>query len=283
MGFPQLPNHDGNVFFRLLQLWIKDCDENHPGCRRTTRASLPTRLIYVGTNGGPQLRLIETRDEAGLGRHQFDKYIALSHPWGNPADHPPFKTTKVDLDGSKHDVESFKTAIPFGELPDTFRDAVNTTRELGIQYLWIDSICIIQGDGGDWDDESKRMEDVFSSAYCVIAASRATGQHDGFLKQRQPRDVVTFRRPNEEPFHVCQHIDDFGHDVLESPLNTRGWVFQEHALARRSIFFTQSQTYFECGEGIRCETLGKMRQYVYQVIFLCCNIPLPWYLSFSRY
>jgi hypothetical protein len=60
---------------------------------------------------------------------------------------------------------------------------------------------------------------------------------------------------------VCEMIDDFNGDVVQGAMNKRGWVLQERALARRTIYFTESQTYFECGNGIRCETLGKLKQY----------------------
>lgn len=103
------------------------------------------------------------------------------------------------------------------------------------------------------------MEDVFSCAYCVLAASRANSQHDGFLKDRPQREYLTFGH-GVESFYVCRPIDDFGRDVLEGSLNKRGWVLQERALARRTVFFTENQTYFECGRGVRCETLAKMHQ-----------------------
>lgn len=104
------------------------------------------------------------------------------------------------------------------------------------------------------------MEAVFSSAYCVIAASRATGTSDGFLKSRPDREFVRFERGSEDPVYICDVIDDFNHDVIRGILNKRGWVLQERALARRTIFFAEKQTYWECGEGVRCETLTKMRK-----------------------
>lgn len=134
------------------------------------------------------------------------------------------------------------------------------TRQLGVQYLWIDSLCIIQGDDGDFKDEAKHMESVFSFAHCVIAASRSTGTSDGFLKKRRDRVVVEFDSPGEPTVYVCEAIDDFQGDVIDGALNKRGWVLQERALARRTIYFTETQTYWECGEGIRCETLTKMRK-----------------------
>ncbi|KAK8112923.1 HET-domain-containing protein [Apiospora sp. TS-2023a] len=201
------------------------------------------------------MRLIETSETPA----QNGEYVALSHPWGDTTLYPPFCTWRTDIHQDGHNVESFKQAIPFDDMPATFRHAVAVTRALGVRYIWIDSICIIQGEDGDFNDEASRMEDVFSGAYCVLAASRAEGMHDGFLGERHHRSFVTFARSaDEKPISVCEPIDDFSRDVLESPLNKRGWVLQERALARRSLYFTDTQMYFECGEGIRCETLARM-------------------------
>ncbi len=101
------------------------------------------------------------------------------------------------------------------------------------------------------------MEDVFSSAYCVLAASSAKGQKDGFLTSQKKNDFETFEK-NGQPVYVSRFMDDFKAHVLDGPLSKRGWVMQERALAHRTIFFTDTQTYWECGEGIRCETMTKM-------------------------
>jgi hypothetical protein len=247
IGLPRLAESGSESFFQTIRAWVKDCENNHPNCRPPARARLPTRLVDVGEGGASTVRLYETKPS------DSGKYVALSHPWGDPKIHPPFRTLRTNF-------EEFKQEIRFDMLPQTFKDAVTTTRALGIRYLWIDSICIIQGPDGDFNDEAARMEDVFSSAYCVIAASRATGQSDGFLKSRPEREYVTFQKGNEAPFYICQVIDDFAKDVLDGPLNKRGWVLQERALAKRTVFFTETQTYWECGKGVRCETLTKMQK-----------------------
>jgi hypothetical protein len=241
-----------------LKLWLTDCDRKHhnPKCEGDPPTNLPTRLIDVGTKAKAVLRLLETANE----KPEQDEYIALSHPWGDPNKHPPFKTLRKDESGQGRELHKFKEAIPYDQLPRTFKDAVDTTRALDVQYLWIDSICIIQGDNGDFNKESKCMDDVFSHAYCVISASCATGQHSGFLKPRPQRNFLTFGDPGKGLFYICDFIDNFGEDVLNSSLSKRGWVFQEHALARRTIFFTETQTYFECGRGVCCETLTKMHK-----------------------
>jgi hypothetical protein len=241
-------------FFHLLRNWLGDCDKSHADCRTKRTYFLPTRLIDVGDPKNQVLRLVETKHETILSSH----YIALSHPWGDTNAYEAFVTHRKDDTKSGHDLPRFKKSIPYTDLPRTFKHAVDCTRKLNVRYLWIDSICILQGKDGDFADEAKRMEDVYSGAYCVIAASRAHDQRDGFLCARPEREFVTFQP--DKPFYVCRNIDQFNDDVIDGPLSQRGWVLQERALARRTIYFTKNQTYFECGQGIRCETLTRMQK-----------------------
>ena len=82
----------------------------------------------------------------------------------------------------------------------------------------------------------------------------------------------------EEIFCVCEAIDDFYRDVDQGELNQRGWVLQERALSRRTIYFTETQSYWECGGGVRCETMTKMKKYVITFSLLLgtnCNTQAP--------
>lgn len=245
IGFPDLPQQEDGPRFNVIRQWLKHCDHHHT-CSPTDPAMLPTRVIDVGLEDQTMVRLCGTQGCRG-------KYVALSHRWGNTDINPPFST-------NRDNIETRMRGIHVIDLPVTFQDAVNVTRKLGMRYLWIDSICIIQGSDGDWDEEAKRMEDVFSSAYCVVAATRASGTADGFLKPPSSRSFVTFPDGLESCFYVCEAIDDFDQHVTQADLNKRGWVYQERALARRTIHFTKEQMYWECGDGIRCETLTKMKK-----------------------
>lgn len=238
----------------MAKEWLRDCNDNHPGCRVQLAHTSPTRLIDVGTLANPRLRLVETKHEVV----HDPRYIALSHPWGDTEAYEAFTTIRNDPSPKSRDLARFKISIPYADLPKTFKHAVDCTRKLNIPYLWIDSICIIQGPDGDFRDEAKKMEDVYSGAYCVIAASRAGDQRDGFLGARPQRKYVTFN--HSKSFYVCETIDHFNDDVIAGSLNQRGWVLQERALARRTMFFTKNQTYFECGNGVRCETLTRMHK-----------------------
>jgi hypothetical protein len=238
--------------FRLVNEWIRICNDTHDCVTdkegATFKPTLPTRLIDLGTGSKPTIRLIETASRPDLS----DVYIALSHRWGQVSEQQKFCTLK-------HNINALKKNIPYKSLPKNFQDAVRVTRALGVSYLWIDSLCIIQDDGKDWENEAGKMEDVFASSYVTIAATSATSSVAGFLGARHDRPCITVRTHNGH-LYLSQAIDDFRTDVEKGVLNTRGWVFQERALSRRTVHFTSNQLYWECGKGIHCETLAQMRK-----------------------
>ena len=219
------------------------CKPIGASARTAKRVRLPTRLIDVADD--KIVYLWETNSGLDL------EWVALSHRWGNHTFTTTSKNYKDHIRGLKMD-----------ELPQTFRNAVTVTRALGKRFLWIDSICIIQGQDGDFQTEAEHMADVYSGAYCVIAASCAAHHYDGFLKQRSPRDHVIIPQDGETrpAYYICETIDSFKKHVLDGALKLRGWVLQEHALARRTIFFTEHQTYFECKDGVRCETSTRLKK-----------------------
>jgi hypothetical protein len=245
-----MPDAGSSTHIKVLAEWIRSCDNSHH-CYPRDVAFLPTRVLDVSNSSSGTVSLFcETRGHTSPG-----KYLALSHQWGSPLQHKKFCTYKRNID-------KLKQGINVSDLPKTFQDAVSITRELGIQYLWIDSLCIIQDDENDWDMESKLMEQVFSSAYATIAASCASGTDDGFLKAYTDRQCVTVETGSGARYYLCDAIDDFSLHVEQGELNKRGWVLQERALSRRTIYFTGTQSYWECGGGVRCETMTQMKKYV---------------------
>ncbi|KAI1743121.1 hypothetical protein F4680DRAFT_471994 [Xylaria scruposa] len=246
IGLPKLPEIASPQQFQLLKEWIRLCDETHE-CFRTEgdiipSTRMPTRVVDVGSGDNPCLRLVVPSDTLK------EKYTALSHCWGK----------NLTFVMGKSNIDQFMLEISFNELPRTFQDAVRTTRALGIRYLWIDSLCIVQDDENDWNKEAKKMEDVYSCAYVTIAASSAASSLDGFLVDRLNRAPARIVTP-DGPLYLADAIDNFVGDVDMGILNTRGWVLQERALSRRIIHFTSTQIYWECGMGVHCETLAQMR------------------------
>lgn len=123
---PKTSNSEGCL--TLAKAWLDDCVRNHPQCESRLALMLPRRVLDVKDG---QLKLFLPED----GRRGH--WVALSHCWGKTN---TFKTTPSTL-------ESHRRGIEWASLPKTFKDAVVVTRALGVEYLWIDSLCVIQDDG----------------------------------------------------------------------------------------------------------------------------------------
>lgn len=56
-------------------------------------------------------------------------------------------------------------------LPQCFQDAIEVTQALGVRYLWIDSLCIIQDEDylSDWARESSMMDKVYANPMVNIS------------------------------------------------------------------------------------------------------------------
>lgn len=184
----------------LLYTWLRNCVEEHPKCRQSFSSDmfeldenmdeiqpLPTRVVEVGP-GNDHIKLVSTAGKKGV-------YIALSHRWGAQKN---LRTLNENL--AEHLVK-----INVEDLSQTFKDAVEVTRDLGAQYLWIDSLCIIQDNGDDWAFEATQMGRIFERAYCTIAAVDAvddsTGMDRGLFLPRE-EDPLTVRfhcAPQKDP------------------------------------------------------------------------------------
>lgn len=216
VGFAELPAPGSETAFQIINQWLKDCEKNHVGRKATNLTSLhvdhetrkrPTRLLDVGSDDESTIYLFDTKDAKLEGDGEW---IALSHRWVKK---PHFCTTTDNY-------EKFKSGIPLHGLPTTFRDATVINRAPNCRCLWIDSICIIQeGTEADFTSEAKYMKEVYSGAKVVIAASRANGHEDGFLKPRKTRAYVGLecKEENNLPFYICEMIDEFQQHILDGP------------------------------------------------------------------
>jgi hypothetical protein len=259
LGLPIPLRADDRPDFGLLRAWLDWCDNKHECNKDQSNGDmpLPTRLLYVGVADDPSYDLDFLRLDLGSQIQAGRKYMALSHRWGKLSDQE-----KEKFCTSQKNIKRRLGGFSLSDLPKTFQDAVEATRQLRIPYLWIDSLCIIQyGDKGeDWRRESQQMETVFSAAYCTIAATSATNWNTGFLERAWTTESLYVKSAAGRRVYVSTDVDDFDKDVGNAELNKRAWVMQESVLARRTIHFTAKQIYFECGEGVYCENLTKLQR-----------------------
>ncbi|KAI1764446.1 HET-domain-containing protein [Hypoxylon sp. FL1150] len=243
---------DENI--ELMQRWIHECRSKHSKCLGSGRW-LPTRLLEINYDGNNlDLRLVETSKES---LDEESPFAALSHMWGNMKENPPLRTMSFNY-------YRLTELIPGKDLPRNFLDAALVCARLGIRYLWIDSLCIVQDSAEDWRHEAALMHLVYRHALVTIVATSATSCHDGFLQRSidkvpAAKMAYTIRYQKQEgeaekqhnQYLIAYHYENVEDNyrmflINSSEWNTRGWTMQERSLSTRSIHFCRNRIFFEC-------------------------------------
>ncbi len=259
--------------WELARRWIAECRACHPRCSprfnqneycrspvrpadrgRVTPNPLPSRLIDVGDNS-KEPRLVTGVTSAFV-------YATLSYRRGGSLSNT-LSTLEANL--AQH-LES----VPLNTIPPTFRDAVIATRELGIPYLWIDELCIIQDSRDDWEEECSKMGGIYLGGRVNLCATMPTGPAMGFLAPRAPIGpsyTIEYREPGGNAAVKRANLIQCDDNDLEFPsgidypcaweltesenaslINTSSWIQQEVALAPRTLYFGPYRIYYQCSQ-----------------------------------
>ncbi|KAH9896204.1 heterokaryon incompatibility protein [Xylariomycetidae sp. FL2044] len=227
--------------------WMNECMKNHTACDSGDKNWYPTRLLDLGGESGSEpdaIRVIIGAEDNPAGR-----YATLSHCWGSAHFIQLLKAT----------LTIYRQGILTNQLPKTFRDAIQVTRRMGIRYLWIDSLCILQDrdDLSDWLVEASLMDKVYTNSYCNISASAASDSSQGLFCSRDP--VISEYTPvkvwlaglDEQQEFAEYDVVDFGfwqRNVSDCHINSRAWVLQERLLSPRVLHYGRRQLFWECRE-----------------------------------
>ncbi|KAH6898072.1 tol protein [Thelonectria olida] len=231
----------------LISNWIRMCQRSHEPCqwRKGVAPWQPTRLLDIGRLNDKTFRLVSKSRKTD----ESHAYITLSYRWG-PENQPRLLTSNIN---------AFFEGSLIEKLPKTFRDAIVVARMLGVRYLWIDALCIIQDSQNDWECESAAMGSVYANALCNIAASASDGPDGGLFRRRDGDNLrlgCVRAAPLPETRAQTYHIIDSLYSQRQlrcAPLFRRGWVFQERMLAARVIYFAEEQVFWECCVEHKCE------------------------------
>lgn len=251
---PPIPQQEEAIFWADIGVkWalerVKNCHQRHSACSRQLKA-LPSRILDLGRSDESEptgdIRLLESNGKLA-------HYACLSHRWGQ-GQH--LTTTTATITSRKH-------SIAFYDLPRTFQHAVTFTRLMGLRYIWIDSLCIIQDDDDDWRREASQMASIYHYSSICIAATSSFDGNSGLwhaLQDKYPLESTLIA--NSAPRLFLHNPTSFMTDVQMAkdmdpattvsstyerhPLLGRGWVLQERLLAPRVLHFLGNQLYFEC-------------------------------------
>jgi hypothetical protein len=199
--------------FCLVRSWLETCREHHhKACGRSISHEPITRGFRV-INCTADTPMVEEQDW-GI------TYAALSYVWGSSA---------ADRE----------------DWPNTVLDSIAVTRELGLQYLWIDRLCINQSDEEEKAYLISRMTTIYEEADLTIVAAAGSGASHGL-----PGIRSTHRKPQpkyklDSGTLLLSTLPDPRHDIFKSNYWKRGWTYQEGVLSKRRIAFTDHQIYWE--------------------------------------
>ncbi|KAE9371668.1 HET-domain-containing protein [Stipitochalara longipes BDJ] len=230
----------------LVRPCLENCIRTHRNCPSAVQ-KLPKRVITLDPYSS-NIRLKETANGYG-------QYVALSYCWGQ----------KGNILTTTENIEEMMTDISLDTLPKTIREAVQITRLLGIENLWVDSLCIIQDSKDDWIQQASFMCDIYTDATIVIAVHSGADANSGCFLTDESRNMqlatfstsinrttdikVSIRKSSwsgeSSPTHTIKHKPSF--------LSRRGWTFQEYVLAKRMLHCTSHELGWQCPESYACE------------------------------
>jgi hypothetical protein len=236
-----------------IRRWIDRCNRKHDGCgtiRRRLHQKNPSRLIRVNGSNTDNITICVPDHDDPV------DYAALSYCWGGDQQS---KTTSENL-------ERRLRGFSLEELPSTMKDAVSITIGLGLQYIWVDAICIVQDDMDEKNREIEVMHQIYSGAYVTIAAARAEKATDGFLQSRQIAEIygvvcqVKYRLSPaaSAKSRRCFLSANCLWGTNDDPIDKRGWTFQERYQSFRTLDFGSKQTIWRCPRGYKVDGCGPL-------------------------
>jgi hypothetical protein len=221
--------------------WVEWCTKTHDSCNEGRQEMwMPTRLLEISNVSGNLS--VHLRDRSQL---QCSRYFTLSHCWG------PTGTQKLQLTTTS--LNSLYSGIAVSGLKPTFRDMARLTWQLGVRFLWIDCLCIIQDDNEDWKTESALMGKVYANSWLNVSANSRGDDSAGLFADRSVsrlQDYIQIRpkESSEAITFILTEGNTWWIEVETAPVNRRAWVLQERILSPRIVHMSTTMALWECKE-----------------------------------
>lgn len=134
---------------------------------------------------------------------------------------------------------------------------MSVTRQLGLQYLWVDRYCIDQENKQEKHILISTMDEIYRQSEVTIIAAAGSDAAHGLpgISRYQVRHSAWGRSQK------IQVEYNPGFEIEISQWSQRGWTYQESVLSRRRLVFTTSQIYFQCLRSYRWELVKRDRRW----------------------
>ena len=215
----------------LIKQWMQSCNFQHNGCR------LPALEAFREQN----IRLIDVQEYRIILATMVEKYVTLSYVWG-PATKPLLTQATLSQYSSPDGLKGLK-------LPRTISDAMQVVKYLGKRYLWVDSLCIVQDNDNDKEQQLSIMDSIYSNAELVVVAAAGGDANTGLPGIGSSPRRIPQRVEKIDGMQFITAQASVQQVLKRSIWNSRGWTFQEVALSRRALVFTESLVYWSCQVG----------------------------------
>ena len=226
--------------------WLRICHETHTECRNLSRSRRnPTNLIFINPTSGT-LRLVEGSKFAHV------PYVALSYTWGMELATEGEKATIKAAATKEKNLHQRREGFPMAGLPETILDAIRLTLSLGLQYIWIDDICIVPP--VDWNEEASKMDEVYGNSYVTLAtcsSRKATEQIPYFREAWRYKTGACRLHSGQWLANIDMPLNEIR---LRSTLFTRAWTLQEERLTPRMLYVYGQRMYWSCSVSQQVET-----------------------------
>lgn len=143
-------------------------------------------------------------------------------------------------------------------MPKTVRESFAIVSKLGIRYIWIDALCIVQDDEMEWAEESARMGGIYRGSVVTIAVpssqsvdqgcfnTHSRSHFDKFGRLHRVNSVLKSGASSSIYIYGQSRPDLHEQEIAHGPWVRRGWTFQEQIFAHRVIYYSESQLFWQC-------------------------------------
>ena len=240
----------------LIKRWLEQCKRH----KHSTKSLQRKCDLFQAEH---PFRLIDVVDRCLVLKNERCEYVALSYVWGpvktildsEPGTAPILLSTKENVNELRVPQTLPRSQEVFhsgGRIPRTVRDVMELTRQIGMRYLWVDTLCIVQDDEHDKERLINRMDDIYDNAAVTVIAAAGADADAGLWgispRSGYPIQPERIAAPEGGSISLSLCPPSLCDEVRKLKWNTRGWTFQEQCLSQRVLYFATNEVYFNCSE-----------------------------------